>query len=152
MHYGPICGREMIFVMKGDTVMLKRLSALPILIFIVLIAPLQAFAQQPPQPAVPPQGYYGPGPWHHMWGDGYGWPFWWMFPLMILFVIIVCAAIFFFARCACAHGCHHWGPRSRMWGGDPSHSALQILNERFARGEIQKDEYADKKAAILSGG
>jgi len=53
--------------------MLKRLSALPILIFIVLIAPLQAFAQQPPQPAVPPQGYYGPGPWHHnMWGDGYG--------------------------------------------------------------------------------
>ena len=41
--------------------MLKRLSAIPILIFIVLIAPLQAFAQQPPQPAVPPQGYYGPG-------------------------------------------------------------------------------------------
>jgi len=43
------------------------------------------------------------------------------------------------------------GPRSRMWG-DPSHSALQILNERFARGEIQKDEYPEKKAAILSGG
>jgi hypothetical protein len=59
--------------------MLKRLSALPILIFIVLIAPLQAFAQQPQQPAAPPQEYYGPG--HHMWGDGYGWPFWWMFPL-----------------------------------------------------------------------
>ena len=38
-----------------------------------------------------------------------------------------------------------------MWGA-PSHSALQILNERFARGEIQKDEYAEKKAAILSGG
>ena len=37
-------------------------------------------------------------------------------------------------------------------GCDPSHSALQILNERFARGEIQKDEYAEKKAAILSGG
>jgi uncharacterized membrane protein len=39
-----------------------------------------------------------------------------------------------------------------MWGGDPSHSALQILNERYARGEIQKDEYTEKKAAILSGG
>src|ERR1035437_5803922 len=61
------------------------------------------------------------------------------------------AATFFLARCFCGHGCHHWGPRSRMWG-DPSHSALQILNERFARGEIQKDEYAEKKAAILSGG
>jgi len=40
-----------------------------------------------------------------------------------------------------------------MWsGGDQSHSALQILNERFARGEIQKDEYTEKKTAILSGG
>jgi putative membrane protein len=137
--------------MKGDTVMLKRLSALPILIFIVLIAPLQAVAQQPPQPAVPPQGYYGPGPWHHMWGDGYGWHFWWMLPLMMLCMIVIFAVIFFLARCFFGHGCHHWGPRSRMWG-DPSHSALQILNERFARGEIQKDEYPEKKAAILSGG
>jgi putative membrane protein len=151
MHYGSICGRKIKFVMKGDTIMLKRLSALPILIFIVLIAPLQAFAQQPPQPAVPPQGYYGTGPWHHMWGDGYGWHFWWMFPLMMLCMIVIFAVIFFLARCFCGHGCHHWGPRSRMWG-DPSHSALQILNERFARGEIQKDEYAEKKAAILSGG
>src|SRR5664280_1415268 len=89
MHYGPICGRKIIFVMKGDTVMLKRLSALPILIFIVLIAPLQAIAQQPPQPTAPPQGYYWPGPWHHMWGDGYGWHFWWMFPLMMLCMIVI---------------------------------------------------------------
>ena len=42
--------------------MMKRLSTLPILIFIVLIAPLQAFAQQPPQSPAPPQGYYWPGP------------------------------------------------------------------------------------------
>jgi putative membrane protein len=150
MHHGPICGRKIIFVMKGDAVMLKRLSALPILIFIVLIAPLQAFAQQPQQPAAPPQGYYWPGP-HHMWGDGYGWHFWWMFPLMMLCMIVIFAVIFFLARGLCGHGCHHWGRPPRMWG-DPSHSALQILNERFARGEIQKDEYAEKKAAILSGG
>jgi uncharacterized membrane protein len=36
--------------------------------------------------------------------------------------------------------------------GDPSHSALQILGERFARGEIQKEEYDHKRATILSGG
>jgi putative membrane protein len=132
--------------------MLKKLSALPLLIFILLIGPLQAIAQQQ-QPSAPPQDYYwhGHGPWD-MWGDGYGWHFWWMFPLMMLCMLIFFALIFFVARGFCGHGDHHWGPRSRMWGGDPSHSALQILNERFARGEIQKDEYTDKKAAILSGG
>ena len=130
--------------------MLKILSALPILTFILLVAPLQASAQQQPQPPAPPQDYYWHGPWHHMWLDGYGWPFLWMFPFMILFMIIICAVIFLLARGVYTH-CHHWGRSSRMWG-DPSHSALQILNERFARGEIQKDEYAEKKAAILSGG
>lgn len=37
-------------------------------------------------------------------------------------------------------------------GGDPAYAALQILNERFVRGEIQKPEYEEKKAAILSTG
>ncbi len=35
--------------------------------------------------------------------------------------------------------------------GDPTHSAVQILNERFAKGEIQKEKYNERKAAILSG-
>ena len=69
---------------------------------------------------------------------------------MMLFMIFIFAVIFFIARGLYGHGYNHWG-RDREWG-DPSHSALQILNERFARGEIQKDEYAEKKAAILSGG
>jgi putative membrane protein len=134
---------------------MNRLSALPILIFVTLVEPLQAIAQetqQQPAPA-PPQGYYMHGPWH-MWGDGYGWPFWWMFPMM-LFMLFAFGVIFFFACRSFFHGAHHWGPPSPMidrpWS-DPSHSALQILNERFARGEIQKDEYGEKKAAILSGG
>jgi hypothetical protein len=84
MHRGPICGKQLTFIMKGDAAMLKRLSALPILTFILLILPLQAIAQQPTQPPAPPQDYYWHGPWHQMWGDGYGWHFWWMFPLMML--------------------------------------------------------------------
>jgi putative membrane protein len=122
----------------------------------VAMHPLQAFAQQTQAPPVPqpPQGYYWPAPWH-MWGDGYGWHFWWMFLLMMLFMVVIFAVIFFLARGFSGHGYHHWGPPShtmnRSWG-DPSYSALQILNERFARGEIQKDEYTEKKAAILSSG
>ena len=92
---------------------------------------------KPPQPPVPPQGYYGPGPWHHMWGDGYGWHFWWMFPLMMLCMIVIFAVIFFLARGFCGHGCHHWGPPSLM-RGDPSHwrcrySTNALLAAKFRR-------------------
>jgi putative membrane protein len=138
--------------------MLKKLAALPVLAFIVLVEPLQAIAQQtaPQQPPTPPQGYYGPGPWH-MWNGGYGWRGFWMFPLMMLFLVIVCVAFFAVARRSCAHGMHAWGGPANVMGrprgdwGDPTHSALQILNERFARGEIQKEEYTEKKAALMSG-
>jgi hypothetical protein len=47
--------------MKGDTLMLKRLSTLPMLIFIVLIAPVQSFAQQPPNQPLRPKGIMGLG-------------------------------------------------------------------------------------------
>ena len=121
--------------------MYKKLSTLPILTFLVLIEPLEAIAQQtqPPNAPQPPQWYSGPVPWH-MWSDGYGWHFWWAFPLMMLFMVLICGAFFFFfcsARRSWINEPHHWGPPSRMmarpWssgrsGNDPSHSALQILN------------------------
>lgn len=132
--------------------MSKKLAALSIFAFIVLFEPLQAIAQQAAPPS--PQGYYGNGPWH-MWNDGYGWHFWWMFPMMILFFLLVCGVIFLFAHRLNGHGLHCWGPPSHTINrplADPTYSALQILNEHFARDEIQKDEYTEKKAAILSGG
>ena len=136
--------------------MLQKLLTSLMLCFVVIMHPLQASAQQAqPSPVPqPPQGYYWPAPWH-MWGDGYGWHFWWMFPLMMLFMVVMFAVIFFLARGFGGHGYHHWGPPSHMMNqswSDPSYSALRILNERFARGEIQKDEYTEKKAAILSSG
>lgn len=134
--------------------MLKKLTAIPLLAFVVFIEPLQAIAQAQ-QPNTTPPDYYWPGPGHMMWGGGGywggGWPFWGMFPMMFLFMILICAVIFYFARGACMSSRHHWGPSSHD-GTDPTSSALQILNERFARSEIQKEEYAEKKATILSGG
>ena len=127
--------------------MYRRLSALLILLFIALMAPLQALSQtQPPTAPQSPQ-WYGPGPWM-MWGNGYGWQYWWICPLMMLFMIVVFGAMFFGVRRSWGDGSHR---REPPWRG-PGHSALQILSERFARGEIQKDEYEERKATILSGG
>lgn len=127
--------------------MYQRLSALLVLCFIVMMQSLPALSQtQPPTAPQPPQ-WYGSGPWW-MWGDGYGWQYWWICPLMMLFMIVVFAAIFFIVRRSWGDSSPRWEP---PWRG-PSHSALQILSERFARGEIQRDEYEEKKAAILSGG
>jgi hypothetical protein len=90
--------------------MYLRLSALLIPCFIVMMQPVQALCQTQTQPPTAPQSpqWYGPGPWW-MWGDGYGWQYWWICPLMMLFMIVVFATIFFIVR--------------RSWRG-PSHSAL----------------------------
>lgn len=85
-----------------------------------------------------------------MWGYenfclGFGW--WWIIPVAM---IIMCALCFFMMRgsgrfMAC-------GPFSRMspdafWSGR-SESAKEILDKRYARGEIEKEEYEAKKKDI----
>ncbi|HEY7458079.1 MAG TPA: SHOCT domain-containing protein [Xanthobacteraceae bacterium] len=129
--------------------MLHRLKMLPLAAFIVLGEPLLAIAQTQ-QDSPQPRQWYGPGPWHMWGGDGYGWPFWWGGPfLMLLFwVLVIGCIIFMMTRGMHRHAGPPWADRS--WG-DPTHSALQILSERFARGDIQKEEYEAKKAALLSG-
>ena len=120
--------------------MKTKLSAL---LTLAIFHPLLAFAQQSEQSPGP---WNWPGPWH-MWSGGWG--FWWVFPLIMVFVIIACIAMLLLGYRA-GVGVPHWGPGRSS--GDPSYSALQILNERFAKGEIQKQEYEEKRNAIVSGG
>lgn len=97
-------------------------------------------------------------------GDGrIGAAGWIGFALMIIFWILVVIAIVFFIRSVMRgswreSGCPGippyrqgapgpFGPRPWVGGSD----ALRILEERYARGEIDRDEYLQKKADLLSG-
>lgn len=99
-------------------------------------------AAQQPNPQV------CPWPWWH----GHGASFWWIFPFTF-FVLMILMFIFMARR-----GGRGW--HDRMMGrsefhdamkrgrGEPSETAMDILNKRYAKGEIDKQEYEDKKAVI----
>ncbi len=109
--------------------MLKKLSTMAIPGLVVMIEPAHAIAQQAQSPNAPlPPQYYWPGPWH-MWGV---WPFG---PIMIIVFAVFCMAMMYFMM----SGMHH---RSH---GD---HALELLNERFARGEINQTEYEERKRLL----
>ncbi len=82
-----------------------------------------------------PRYFYGP----HIWEGG-----WWMFlgPVwMILFLAVVVALVVLAVR---------WlGDAGAGRGGGPARqSAFDILRERFARGEIDKDEFEERKRVL----
>ena len=96
------------------------------------LSPL-AFAQ------TAPSWSYGdwPGPWH-MWGWGFGW----IFPVLMM-VFLFAACFFFMTRMPFGHRHEHLG--------DTTASALRILNERFAKGEISKEELEEKRSILGRG-
>ncbi len=95
------------------------------------------------------------GPYEMMgdWGGGWGWfgPFHFIIPLLFLALIIT--AIVMAVRYAMGWGGHPMGP-GMMGPGMMGHGmerrppGLDILAERYARGEINRDEYLEKKRDI----
>ena len=67
-----------------------------------------------------------------MWGNGMGWGAW----LLMSLTTLGFWALVVFGIVALFRGTGAAGPRER----DPERSARQILDERFARGEIDADQ------------
>ncbi len=89
--------------------------------------------------------YYGPhmygiGPWGGIVGLFFG----------LLIIALVIRIIFFIARGGRWHRWERWHHMhgDQYYGAHPSNTALDILNERYAKGEINKEEYEAKKADI----
>lgn len=95
-----------------------------------LAAPTVAWAQQQGGP------YYG-----HMWdGEWHGWFFGPFF--MMLFFIVMVVIIVLLVRWL---GGPHHGP---MYHGPVGKTPLDILKERFARGEIDKQEFEERRRVL----
>ena len=85
-----------------------------------------------------PSGSYTQHP--HMWGD-WGWGGMILGPIMmILFIAAAVAAVVLVLR---ALGVGPGRPAARE-----GRTALDILDERFARGEIDKDDYEERKRTL----
>ena len=88
-----------------------------------------ALAQQTPQ-------YPGPYPWH-------GWHGWFFGPIMmIVFIAVTVVVVVSLLRWLGGQG-HGLPPH-----GPPTKTPLDILKERFARGEIDKEEFEERRRLL----
>lgn len=82
-----------------------------------------------------------------MFGCEHGCPsFWWIGPIFLFILIIGC--IFIMRGCSCMSGWHFPGGRTRRF---TDKSATEILDKRYALGEIDRKEYEEMKNLILQG-
>lgn len=96
----------------------------------VLVDSSLVFAQQTPDPT------YGP----HMWGAWHGWFFGPV--MMIMFIAVAVVIVTLLVRRFGGFGLGGPGPQSQTM------SPLDILKERFARGEIDKEEFEERRRVL----
>lgn len=83
--------------------------------------------------------YYG----HHMWGGG-GWMFLGPVMMIVVLVALVAGVVLVIRWLGGPH--HPAGGHGRHGGRD----AMDILRERFARGEIDKEEFEERRRLLDS--
>lgn len=74
------------------------------------------------------------------WGMGWGWHWlgmfvFWLIPLLVVIALVAVAVKYLFPG----------GTRTGKALGDDRNRALEVLEERYARGEINREEYLQKR-------
>jgi putative membrane protein len=77
------------------------------------------------------------GPYDYWWHWGHGFPFFPLFPALIVMALVFCL----FRIGGMKRGC---GPRPM----DRTDSAKDILDQRYAMGEISREQYEEMKYAL----
>jgi putative membrane protein len=72
----------------------------------------------------------------------------WWFPMFPILFIVLCLAFFMFMMVPMMTRHGPWSGRDR--GDLPQRRALDVLNERFAKGEIDNAEYEEKRRLLSS--
>ena len=126
---------------------MKRLVSVATGCFIVL-ATASGFAQQTSNPGTsePPYGYY------HMWGGPWGWHAGMMVgPITMMLIIVGIVAVIVLLVRGFGYGAsHHWHRHAGHPFGEVPYGrrAMDILKERFAKGEIDKAEFEEKRKLL----
>jgi putative membrane protein len=126
-----------------STVIRARLVALAISLVFTTIAALPVLAQQQPTQNVPTQYPYGYGP---MMGGGWGWHAGFVIACTFFAVLAIIGVIAIFVWLV--RWSVHGFPFHRQGFLQGRSTARDILEERFARGEIDKAEFEDKRRTI----
>jgi putative membrane protein len=133
---------------------MKRLS-LFLTLFVISLAALPAFAQPSPGPSGPCPGFGGPmmrGPMPccgHMWHGGWGWHPGMIFgPFILLLALIGLVALIVWLVHCFRHGVYRGYGACPRCGYGHGRAALDILEERFARGEIDKQEFEERRKLL----
>ena len=79
----------------------------------------------------------------HMWGGGYGWFFGPI--MMIVFIAVTVVVIVLIVRWLGGTG---HAPSHLVHGPPPGKTPLDILKERYARGEIDKEEFEERRKVL----
>ena len=79
------------------------------------------------------------GPGYHWWGDAWWHGGMWIGPLIMLTIMLVVVYFFFGRR----------GLRP-PWASERPETALDILNKRYARGELSKEEFEQVKKDLVT--